>query len=131
MQALAPHSQNASEHTKRGDEINHHINDQALGPFLASGSEPYEGKAHVADGGVSQQALDIILANGGKGAEYHGGDRNKDKNLLPVLKHGGKGGYHDTDKERHGCDFWRFCKERCDRGWRTFIDIRRPHMEGH
>ena len=131
MLALAAHGEDAGKHAKRGDEIDHHVDDHALGPLLASRGKPHEGKAHMADGGIGKQALDIVLADGRKGAQHHGSNGHEDEDLLPVLNHGGKGRNHDPDEQRHGGDLGGCRKEGRHGCRRAFIDIGRPHVERH
>ncbi len=81
---LAAHGEDAGEGAKRHDQVDHHVDDDALHPFRAAGGEADQRIAHMADRGIGEQPLDIGLADGGKGAEHHGGDRDEDQDLLPV-----------------------------------------------
>jgi hypothetical protein len=44
----------------------------------------------MADGGIGDQALEVVLADGGKGGEHHRGNREEDDDLLPVAVTGSK-----------------------------------------
>ena len=83
----------------------------------------------MADRGISHQALDVTLADGGKRTEDHRGKRDENHDLLPVMGDRSKGFGDDADDERHGSHLRGGGKKCRYRGRRAFIDIRRPHVE--
>ena len=80
---------------------------------------------------IGHQALDIGLPDRGDGAKEHGRDRQEGQYLGPIGSGVSKGIMQDAGKQAGGGHFGRSGKKRGHRGGRTFVDIRRPHMERH
>ena len=70
-EALAAHGEHAGKAAERHDHIDDHVEHHALNTLLRSRGEADECIADVADGGVSQQALDVALADGSERTERH------------------------------------------------------------
>ena len=85
----------------------------------------------MADGGIGEQPLDVLLPDRGERTERHRGHRDCDHNLLPLHRRVREGPEDDADDHGHGRHFRRRGEIGGDGGWRAFIDVRRPHMEGH
>ena len=95
---LRAHRQDAGEGAKRHDEIDRHVDGDALDARDRARGEPDERKTHMADGRIGHQPLDVALADGRKGAERHRGDRDEDHDLLPLGQDRRESRDHDTDR---------------------------------
>ncbi len=129
--AVAPHRQNAGEGAERHGDIDRHIDQHTLHAFLRTGGKADQREAHVANGRIGHQALDVLLADGGEGAERHRGDRDEHHDLLPLMRNAGKrhdGGAHEDGDAGH---FRRGGKEGRHRRRRALIHVGRPHVERH
>ena len=129
--AAPAHGEDAGEAAERHYHVDRHVDDHAPDPLRRAGREPDERIADMADGAVGHQPLDVLLADGGEGAEPHGSHRDEDYDLVPLAASSWEGAEEDPEQQRHGGDLGR-CGEECgDRSRRALVDIRRPHVEGH
>ncbi len=129
--AVAAHGQDAGEGAERHGDVDEQVDDHALHAGLRAGGKPDQREAHVADGGIGHQPLDVGLADGGEGAEHHRGNGDEGDDLLPVVDDAREGTGEHPDEQRHRGDLGRGGKEGGDRGWRAFVDVGRPHVERH
>ncbi len=84
---------------------------------LAASGKAHESVAHIADGGIGEQAFDVFLADGGKRAQRHGEDAQNFDEQLPLRDEMAEGAEHDGHKQRHGGNLGRGAEEGGDRGW--------------
>ena len=75
---------------ERHRHVDRHIDEHALHALGGAGGKADQREAHMADRGISHQPFDIALADGGEGAEYHGGDRDEHHDLLPLMLDAGE-----------------------------------------
>ena len=107
------------------------IDDHAFDALRGAGGEPDKREAHMADRAIGHQPLDIGLPDRGEGAEPHRGDGEEGHDLLPFDGDGREGRDQGANGQRKRGELGRCGEERGDGRRRAFIDVRRPHMEGH
>ncbi len=129
--AVATHRLDADEDPDIGDGIEGQIEQHALHAHHGAGGETEQRVAHMADGAVGHQALDVGLADGGEGAQPHRQHRDELDDLAPLLQRVGERDDDGADEHREGCDFRGGGEKGDDRGRRAFVNVRRPHMERH
>mmetsp|Transcript_18462 Transcript_18462/g.30078 ORF Transcript_18462/g.30078 Transcript_18462/m.30078 type:complete len:709 (-) Transcript_18462:9727-11853(-) len=129
--AVLLHHQDECERAYIHRHIDRHIDQHRLHAQHGARRQPHQRIAHMGNGRERHEALDVGLTDGRKGPKEHRQDRQQRHDLLPVRHRIAKGVMHHAGKERHGRNFGRCGKEGRDRRGRTFIDVRRPHVEGH
>jgi len=82
------------------------------------------------DRGISHQAFDVALANGGDGAKEHRGHRQKGDDLAPIGGYVAERVMHDAREQPHRGHLGRGGEEGRDGRGRAFVDVGRPHVEG-
>ena len=129
--AIALHREDEGEGADVHRHVDHHVDQHRLHAPRPAGGEPHQRKAHVGDGAVGHQALDVLLPDRGDGAQKHGEHREKREDLGPVAHRIAEGIEEDAGNERHRGHLGGAGEEGRHRRRRAFIDIGRPHVEGH
>jgi outer membrane protein insertion porin family len=68
---LTAHGDQHREGAKIHGQINRHINGKPMQAFITRDRKAHQRIADMADGGISHEALDIALPNGGKRTQHH------------------------------------------------------------
>ena len=83
---VAPHAQDDGEGADIHEEIDRHVDEDAAHARWAAGGEADQGIADMADGAVGHQPLDVVLIDGGEGAQHHRGDGDEPDDLAPFQR---------------------------------------------
>ena len=128
--AITLHRQDEGKGAKVHGDIDRHIDQRGLHPLRGGRSQTDQRIAHMGDGRIGHQALDVFLANRGHSAKEHRDHRQRSQNLAPIVGHAAKGVMHNAGDQRHGGHLGGGCEEGRDRGRRTIVNIGCPHVEG-
>ena len=123
----------------KGGRVGQHIHEQVehhrprARTIVVKGDEADEDVTRLGDAGIGQHAFDVSLVNGGQIAQGHGGNGHRDQDRPPIFLVGQAHGSCTEQAQEDGKPSrFRGCgKNRRDGGWRTFVDIGGPEVEGH